>query len=311
MRFRTELEGISYPFKINHTDKLMFIGSCFSDEMSKKFGLEGFQLLANPFGTIYNPISICKNIEAVIDQKKATATDLVKHDDSWVSLQHNTRFRDSDPGKLIKLINTTNSKAHEFLRSANYIFITLGTSWAFTFKHSEAVVANCQKMPASLFERELLSVSEIRESLERLTNELHNFNDKLKVVFTVSPVRHLKDGLVANSLSKATLHVALNGLSSVHYFPSYELVLDDLRDYRYFADDLCHVNEQGIDYVWSKVEDWLLNPSSAKSRSEVRQWRKLAAHRVVGGQAAAERQLQLVNDKKTKLLEKYPFLNLS
>jgi len=309
MKFRTELKKQDYPFRIKHMNKLMFLGSCFSDEISMKFRLEGFDILSNPFGTLYNPVSICNSLEDIIEARQISANALVKHDSVWVSLQHNTAFRNTDPGKLLKQINDQTNVAHHFLKNTNYLFITLGTSWAYIYKKSGSIVANCQKLPSENFNLELLTISEIHEKLESTLSRLKVFNPSLEVILTISPVRHLKDGLVGNTKSKARLFSSLDGLAT-SYFPSYELILDDLRDYRYFADDLCHVNELGVEYVWQKVEEWLLDESSAKSRRAVLNWRKLAAHRVQGDEAAAERQLSLVRSKKRELLENYPFVIL-
>lgn len=252
MIFRTEHPIPKYPFTIGYEDHLFFIGSCFSDHMGNFFLNHRFNTLSNPFGTLFNPISIAQNLKYALSLEKVPEEYIHFHNDHYISFLHQGKHSHEEKGELISLINNISEKTHQFLKKTDFLFITLGTAYAYRFLEKQIVVANCHKIPNFEFEKIRFSVDEIVDEYKGLFTLLHQVNPTLKVVFTVSPVRHLSDGFHENQISKSILHLAVDHLvdnQDIFYFPSYELLLDDLRDYRFYAQDLCHPGENGIAYI--------------------------------------------------------------
>lgn len=252
MIFRTEHPIPKYPFTIGYEDHLFFIGSCFSDHIGNFFQNHRFDTLSNPFGTLFHPLSISQNLKLSLTLEKFPEEYLHFHNHRYISFLHQGKHNHLEKEGLITLINNIYQNAHQFLQKTDYVFITLGTAYAYRFIEKQLVVANCHKIPNFEFEKIRFSVDEIVVAYKELLDLLYQVNPTLKVVFTVSPVRHLSDGFHENQLSKSILHLAIDQLvdnQNVFYFPSYELLLDDLRDYRYYAQDLCHPGENGIAYI--------------------------------------------------------------
>lgn len=252
MIFRTEHPIPKYPFTIGYEDQLFFIGSCFSDHIGNFFLNQRFNTLSNPFGTLFNPISIAQNLKYALSQEKVPEEYIHFYNDRYISFLHQGKHSHVEKEELISLINNISENTHQFLKKTDYLFITLGTAYAYRFIEKQLVVANCHKIPNFEFEKIRFSVDEIVDEYKGLFTLLHQVNPTLKVVFTVSPVRHLSDGFHENQISKSILHLAVDHLVDnqyIFYFPSYELLLDDLRDYRFYAQDLCHPGENGIAYI--------------------------------------------------------------
>ncbi|MCL2649692.1 MAG: GSCFA domain-containing protein [Candidatus Azobacteroides sp.] len=274
MKFKTEIQIPPFNFKISHQDKIMMIGSCFAENISKKMKSAGFCIDTNPSGILYNPASISKNIQAILHSKKYTGSDLFEHQGIYHSFDHHSKFSDSSPANCVDKINKEVKDAKDYLKTASILIITFGTAFVYTLKSTGAIVANCHKLPEKTFNRNRLSVSEIVEDWKVLINLLQQYNPELKIVFTVSPIRHWKDGAHENQLSKSTLLLAIDELikqnNGCYYFPSYEIMMDDLRDYRFYADDMLHPSDLAVDYIWEKfshsffdkktvelIEEWL------------------------------------------------------
>ena len=256
MIFKTEIQIPPFDFQISHQDKMMMIGSCFAENIYEKMDGDGFQVHANPSGILYNPASIAKNIQPIIEAKKYTISDLFEYQGLYHSFDHHGKFSDKSSENCLEKINRDIEQAGVCLQNATILVITFGTAFAYTLKETGAVVSNCHKLPEKNFIRKRLSVNEIAEDWRKLINLLQQYNPKIKIIFTVSPIRHWKDGAHENQLSKSTLLLAVDELvkrySHCYYFPAYEIVMDELRDYRFYANDMLHPSDLAIDYIWEK-----------------------------------------------------------
>lgn len=260
LKLRTEIDTASNGLKITHADKLLFIGSCFSDEIGRCLTERGFDTSVNPFGPLYNPLSILNCIERSLDEQFYTIEDLTQGPRGYHCLDYATRFSGEDSNKILNDINSRLSTLKERIEQGAVVFITLGTSYIYEWAASGAVVGNCHKFPASLFKRRRIGVDECSQAICRIRDILNNHKAGA-VVFTVSPIRHLADGFHENTLSKSTLHLGID-TAGVSYFPSYEILMDDLRDYRAYADDLVHVSDIAVKYVYEKFEDRYFNSAT-------------------------------------------------
>lgn len=308
MKFILETKLPDYQKKITYQDSLLFLGSCFSDEMFLKFKNAGFEVDSNPFGTIFHPIPLAQFIQNCVDQKQDFK---IEHsNDSFFSFETSNLFSYATNEELIQFLNTTQQEFFHKLKTASYLFVTLGTAWGYRHIESQEIVANCHKFPASNFQKDLSSVSELVETWKKTIQELQKVNPTLSIVFTVSPVRHSKDGLAENNRSKARLFELISQLEDqfqIGYFPSYEIVVDELRDYRFFKKDLVHPNEQAIQYIWQKIKQTFFLESALKLVEEVENIRKLQQHQV---QTKNENEKLVFEKERTEKIrvfrEKYP-----
>lgn len=252
-QFRTIASPAPSAFQIGYGDQIALMGSCFSTNIATKLVDRKLKVLSNPYGIVFNPISLFKSIQEIIDQKEYDSSHLIFHNELQHSLNHHSEFSHPESSEVIQKINSNSIKARDFLQTAKVLYLTLGTAWVYTYDGE--IVANCHKIPNHQFEKRLLSIEEIVDSFEPVIKKLNVFNPDLKIVFTLSPVRHLKDGFEENSLSKALLRSAIHRLvggGEVSYFPSFEIMIDDLRDYRFYTKDMLHPSEQAVDYIWDK-----------------------------------------------------------
>lgn len=253
MKFRTVIPSPPFPFQISYDTRLMFLGSCFSEHISDYLSERRFPVVANPFGILFNPLSIASTLEVACGVRELDERQFLLFGDKWVSLAHHGRFSHPDRSLFEAGIHDSVSLARDAVQRADILFITLGTSYYYYHKERQTVVANCHKIPAQNFEKRRASVAQVVQAFETFFLWRQNHRPDLKVVFTVSPVRHLADGFHENQLSKSILHLAVDELCALHsdtfYFPSYEILLDDLRDYRFYDHDLCHPSAQGVAYV--------------------------------------------------------------
>ncbi len=266
MNFRTTFGIDPSKNKISFDTPVMFIGSCFASEIGTKMANGKMNVLINPSGVAYNPVSICNTIDIILENKDFTENDLYKYKGVNLSFSHYTDFSSEDPFSAINKINSATGKASRFLKQARFLIITFGTARVYRFKESNKIVSNCHKLPSSLFSRELLTVENIFSSWNEILNRLHSFNNDLRIIFTVSPVRHWKDSAHGNQLSKSILFLSIEKLLEHQavegYFPAYELIMDDLRDYRYYADDMLHPSPAAIDYVWEAFSKCYFGPET-------------------------------------------------
>jgi len=316
MEFRVEVDIPEMPFKIDRKTPILSLGSCFSQRIGRRLHELIFQVEVDPFGVIYDPISISNALMEIAVNKVYSSIDLQKKNDLFFSFSHSTLFSGADKIEVLDRINSRIEAANAMLREAPLIMITLGTAWAFRNKEMDRFVANCHKLPGSLFERELLSVDRIVTALSRALNSVKKVVPQAKILFTVSPVRHLRDGLVNDQLGKSTLFVALNELRKEHsdllYFPAFELLQHELRDYRFYAEDMTHPSEQASEYIWEQFENALIQPFEHGISKRIGSIQKAMQHRVQRGTTAEHQKfLQDQLDKIEELLEQHPELDLS
>jgi|YNPMSStandDraft_1061717.scaffolds.fasta_scaffold00797_13 hypothetical protein len=269
--------------KINYDDKLFFIGSCFSNEIAQKFSLYKFNVLVNPFGTLYNPVSIYQSIERIIDKKFVNENDFFLDEDIYKSYDFHSTLAGIKIDELTKQVNEIINKSYFFLKDVSWIFITYGTSYVYEHKQLKKIVANCHKKPSNEFINRMLNFNETYEYIEKTVSLIKNFNSRTNIVFTISPVRYLKYGAFENQVSKSVLFIALNKLRKnypeTNYFPSYEIFIDELRDYRYYAADLLHPSDIGIEYVWNRLIDTTFDNNTKTLYKEIQNIINSCKHR--------------------------------
>lgn len=254
MEFRTKVELPAKGPKIQHTDRLMIWGSCFSEHIGNLLAEHKFSCDVNPFGVLYNPMSIATSIQCLLKKALYREKDLREEQGIWYSLMHHSTFSSHKEEDCLQKINQRIAQGHEHLNQADWIIFTWGSSFVYTWKENGEIVGNCHKLPSRLFERKMVSADEITAIYLPLLQELKAVRPNLQCLFTVSPIRHLKDGLHGNQLSKANLLIAIDQICRqmdfCHYFPSYEIMIDELRDYRFYADDMMHPSPLATQYIW-------------------------------------------------------------
>ncbi len=254
MEFRLAFDPPAFQQKIHIHDKIIMVGSCFTDHMHAYFSTYKFNCLDNPHGTLFNPISIFKSIEQYIVKQEIKQEELFYQNGIWNHWDFHSRLSHHEKDIAVNSMNSAISNAHDFLKQSNWLIITLGSGFVYEYKE-QFIVANCHKVPTADFKKRMLSIQEIEDAFKHLYLKLKSLNPELKFVFTISPVRHLRDGFVENNRSKSVLIHSVSNLindEDVLYFPSYELIIDDLRDYRFYAEDMVHPNYLSTQYVWEK-----------------------------------------------------------
>lgn len=319
--FRTVFPSFRSLISIAHTDRVLCIGSCFAEQMGSRLERLKFPTLVNPFGIVFNPVSIGKSLERLLapvgmnpSESLFTDADLVKHQGLWHSLEHHGRFSQPDRAVALEGINHSFSTAKAFLKNANRLVVTLGTAHVFSLKKTGEVVANCHKLPAGDFEHRRLSVGEVVDALLPIFEKIKAKLPSLDIIVTVSPVRHLRDGLLENQRSKSTLLLSLDEICQhlpfVHYFPAYEILLDDLRDYRYYAEDMAHPSPLATDYIWQYFEGAFFDKKTKALNGRIERMLAALAHRPfhpesVEHQSFMKKELEAVH----QLAAEFPGLN--
>lgn len=260
MIFRTELEYQTNELKLDYNSKIFTIGSCFATEIAQKLIHYKFNTYHNPFGILFHPLAIENALMRIYSNQEYISSEIYKYEELYISWDHSSTFDSVNAETILNQINKNIQTAHDFLRNTDLIIITLGTSWIYKLKQFDIIVANCHKIPNSNFNKLLLTENQIKTSLKNIVEMLNDLGkDKVKILFTLSPVRHIKDGLVENNRSKAQLLSAIHSVVDLYdnceYFPAYEFIMDDLRDYRFYKEDLVHPNEVAIQYIWNKFKN--------------------------------------------------------
>ncbi len=263
MDFTTKIPILKYDTPIDYDSNIISIGSCFAENMSDKFTYFKFQNIVNPFGIIFNPVSIENSIKRIVSKQKFTNEDLFFHNDLWHCFEVHSRFSNPNKTVLLEILNQLIESTFNQISNASHFIITYGSSWVYRHSVSKSIVANCHKLPQKEFKKEILAVETIEKSIQNTISLIQKVNPNCQFVFTVSPVRHLKDGFIENQRSKAHLITAIHNLQQVlintNYFPSYEITMDELRDYRFYAEDMLHPNQTAIDYIWLRFfENYVL-----------------------------------------------------
>jgi hypothetical protein len=314
MVFRTILPTPKSDLVCSYKTPILAIGSCFAENMGSRLSDVRFPVCINPFGILYNPVSIAHCLNYLMTDSIFTESDIFENQGLWHSWQHHGKFSSPKKEEILRGVDEAVLKARQFLKNANRLIITLGTANVFVEKKTEQIVANCHKMPATHFQQKRLSIDEIIEPISHFFSKISAQNAGIQVIMTVSPVRHIKDGLIENQLSKATLLLAIDRLCAlfpnVHYFPAYEIMMDDLRDYRFYEPDMIHPTQQAIDYIWQIFSDTYFNEETKKIMDDVRKVNLMQQHRPL--HPDTEGYQLFVNDLRKReegLIIKYPFLS--
>ena len=310
MKFRTEIKCPKSTKQIDHNSKVVLLGSCFSEHMEDKFNYFKFDTFANPFGILFNPKALETAVGRCVKQDRYTKNDLIEHGEIWLSLDHHSRFNRSDHKQVLDEINTQINLGHQALNKASHVIITLGTSWIYKWKEDQRIVGNCHKISQKYFSKELLSSDEIETSLRQIIGLVRSINKEASFIFTVSPVRHLKDGFIENTLSKSLLHKAIHDIkkeTEVSYFPAYEMMMDDLRDYRFYNKDLVHPNEMAVDYIWELFQESWISDRSKGIMNDIEEIQKALAHRPFDPDSEAHKNfLKNIEEKISFLKQQLP-----
>ncbi|MES2762175.1 MAG: GSCFA domain-containing protein [Bacteroidota bacterium] len=316
MKFHLGFQPNTSSHKITHQSELLMIGSCFSEHIGNRLNDLKFSIHSNPFGIVFNPKSIETALNRIINNTYFTEAEVFEKDGQWFCMDAHSAISGSSEQELITGLNSMIDQWYQKLKSANYLTITFGSAYAYNDKARNKIVANCHKLPQALFEKTLLDTQDVVRDYQNLIDQLSQFNSGLKLLFTVSPVKHLKDGVVENSLSKAILIQAVHQLVKLNancfYFPAYELVNDDLRDHRFYEADMAHPNAQAIDYVWQKFGETYFDETTVALNIKLVEIKQAFHHRLFNEKSESALAFkQKYRRKCLELQEESAFLNLS
>ena len=308
MILQTEIKINPIEQTITYSDSLLFLGSCFAYEVGSLCRGLGFDALVNPFGVLYNPASIAQSVERLFRGEPFCHEDVIAvGDGQYCTFSHNTAFWNASKNALLQQVNQSLAEAHVHFAKSKWIVISLGTSWVFRYKANGSVVSNCHKLSANQFERQFLSV----EQSFRYLSEIVRQHPEKQFIFTVSPLRHLKDGLHENQLSKAALLLAVDevckAFDNAHYFPAYEILLDELRDYRFYKEDMVHPTEQAVRYIWERFVDFAIDPKEKPAMKAAAELKQMLQHRPVFPESEAFKKFEMLKETKISELKRdYP-----
>ncbi len=291
----------------------MLLGSCFAENIGKKFSYFKYQATTNPFGIIFNAVSLEKLIRRVVENKKFTENDIFFHNELWHCYEVHSELSNPDKDLFLSHLNSILESTHRHIAALTHCIITLGTSWVYSNIETHEIVANCHKVPQKQFTKELLSIEQTEKSLENIILLIHSVNPNCHFIFTVSPVRHIKDGFIENTLSKAHLIAAIHSIlnkkfstslevtnQNRNYFPSYEIMMDELRDYRFYAEDMLHPNQTAIDYIWIQFFENYISESVFGLMNEICSIQKGLQHRPFNPNTESHQKFVLTLEEKMK-----------
>ena len=311
MNFQTQIPIQKSDFPMDYQSKIMLLGSCFAENMAEKFEYFKFVNVVNPFGIIFNPVSLEKLIFRSIHKKYFTEKDIFFHNEAWHCFEVHSELSNPKATEFLATLNQLIDFTNQQLKKSTHIIITLGTSWVYRHIETHEIVANCHKVPQKQFVKEILSIAQIEASLQNIMTEIQGVNPNCNFIFTVSPVRHIKDGFVENNVSKAHLISALQSssfqLPASGYFPSYEIMMDELRDYRFYAEDMLHPNHTAIDYIWIKFFENYIDEKEYGLMNQVCEIQRALKHRPFNSNSESHNKfLENLNQKINTLVKKYP-----
>lgn len=311
MNFTTKIPIFKYQNPIDYNSKILSLGSCFAENMGEKFEYFKFQNTVNPFGIIFNPISIEKLIHRAINKIEFTENDIFFHNERWHCFEVHSDLSSSSSELLLVNLNKVLHSFRSQIQEATHLILTFGTSWVYRNKVSNEIVANCHKVAQNQFDKEILSVQTIEKAIQNTINLVKKINPNCNFIFTISPVRHIKDGFVENQRSKAHLITALHSsnfeLPTSSYFPSYEILMDELRDYRFYADDMLHPSQTAIDYIWIKFFENYVDEKEFATMQQVCDIQKALHHKPFNPNSESHQKfLKNLNQKITTLASRYP-----
>jgi hypothetical protein len=316
MQFSTQIPIIKSSNPIDYSSKIVSLGSCFAVNIGQKFDYFKFRNTTNPFGILFHPLALEKFITYAISSKKFTDDNVFEHNGLWHSFDAHSDLSHPEINILLNNLNDACSSANAKLKEATHLIITLGTAWVYRFAETGVLVANCHKIPQKQFTKEILSVDAIRQSLENITGMIAKVNPETHIIFTVSPVRHIKDGFTENQWSKSNLISALQHIinnkqqtQNTAYFPSYEIMMDELRDYRYYAEDMIHPSTIAVDYIWKRFTGAYITPQAQETMKLADNIQKGLTHRPFNPYTPQHLEFLSKLDTKIKTLqEEYPHI---
>jgi len=317
MKFRTRVEKCDFVFRLHHQMRVLSLGSCFSENIGKKLIQSKFPTLLNPFGIVYNPVSIHHILEQVFSKKLIQENELTSCQDYYCHPLFHSQFNSTNKTSATTHMNQSIAEAHKYIKDGiDLVIISLGTSFVWKQKSSQKIVNNCHKIEASAFDKQLLKVDQIQSSLAKSIELIDQQNPATKVLLTVSPIRHTKEGLIQNQRSKSQLIVAANEMAETYenviYFPSYEMLVDDLRDYRFYENDMIHPSDQAIEYIWSYFKELLIDGSSLDMISALNKLQSMINHKpFLPDSKNYQEHLTRTNSKLEAFSNKYPELDLN
>lgn len=314
MEFMLNINIPSPKKKISYQDKICITGSCFTEHIGDRLHQYKFSVLQNPNGILFDPLSVCSSLKSYIHNQHYQPEELFYLNELWQSWQHHSIFSGVDKDQVIQRINRSRQEAHDFLKQADWLIITLGSSFYYRLAATGQPVANCHRAPAQWFKKHLLGIDEIVTELQESVSQLYRFNNTINIIFTVSPVRHIRDGVVENNRSKARLIEAVHQLVSkgerMYYFPAYELVIDVLRDYRFYDIDLVHPNYAATEFVFEKFAGHFLHPDAIELMKEIKKVMAAYHHKPFQSTTLAHQQfLQTYLKKIQQLEQKHPYID--
>lgn len=315
-RFRTSFEIPALNRRIAYGDRILFTGSCFTENISDKMLYHKFNAIVNPFGIIYNPFSIVTQLLSIIKNTAFTVDDIFEENGIFKSFHFHSRIADTDKENMLQKMNAAVQAAHVFLSSASHLIITLGTANVYALRSSGMIVANNHKQPSQFFDPVQFTPDAIINIFDELLSGLKVFNPKLNIILTVSPVRHMRDGAMVNAHSKAILIHAVHSIMKQHpqvyYFPAYEIMMDDLRDYRFYAEDMLHPSVTAIDYIFDKFKYACIEEECYSLMASISEIRTAAMHRPFFPETDAHRKFKMDMLQKIKLLQqRYDSIDLT
>lgn len=312
LQFTTKITIPKSNAPIDYNSKIMLLGSCFAENMGEKLENFKFQNTVNPFGIIFNPVSIEKLVNRIVHKIEFTEKDIFFYNDLWHCYEVHSELSNSNKEDFLRNLNEIIKSTNKQINNSTHLIITLGTSWVYRNIESNEIVANCHKVPQKQFTKAILSIKTIEASIQNTIELIQKINSNCNFIFTVSPVRHIKDGFVENTLSKAHLISAIhkvtnNQLSITNYFPSYEVMMDELRDYRFYTSDMLHPNQVAIDYIWERFKESSISETSYKIMDEVETIQKGLAHRPFNPDSESHQEfLKKLAKKKVDLNQRFP-----
>jgi hypothetical protein len=298
---------------ISHKNKILSIGSCFTEHIGAALKDLKFNVLQNPNGILFDPASACASLVSYMQNKKYSEEDLFLLNEVWQSWHHHSRFSGVNKQDVLTKINQSQNQAHQFLKDTNWLIITLGSSFSYRLAQNQSFVANCHRAPAQWFQKHMMTVTETVEALDNTIHQLFYFNKEVNIIFTISPVRHIRDGVVENNRSKARLieavHHLVNKFDRLYYFPAYELVIDILRDYRFYAEDMVHPNYLATDFVLENFLTTYMNEETNLLIEEIKKVLIARKHKPTHPATEAHKKFLQANLEKVKLLkQQYPHI---
>ncbi len=304
-QFFTQIRPVDFRPKITYKDGIVMAGSCFADHISQKLNYYKYNVLSNPFGILYNPASLNTSFRRIVNRKHYTTEDLVPHEGLYHSMDHHGRFSGIDADAVLQSIHASLDMAHDHLAASKFVFISLGTAHVFNYVSRNEIVGNCHKIPQNQFTRSVLSVDECVTEMKSMFRLIRDIAPQSQILWTISPVRYLREGFIGNQRSKATLVLAVQQFLHEHpdsgYFPAYEIMMDQLRDYRFYAPDMVHPSDAAIEIIWDHFCDMYLDPQQSIYHSSIDKITKGMQHRILHQNQAniasfARSQLRLIDE---------------